>query len=165
MTHLAFWAFVLLLGCVLAKMFSRPERIYQYPYFMAGTFLVFVLPQAVSLVRYPGAATEEAVGRVLWMSLLCLASCLVGYRALGRISSVLSEEKRVNEARVLHSGLVFVACGLVFSFVLGRIDVQTSEFGGWTGPATIYEFFQQLCYPGFAVCLVVMLRNPSLLSV
>ncbi|HTL17208.1 MAG TPA: hypothetical protein VL793_08225 [Patescibacteria group bacterium] len=165
MIHFPFWGFVILLGCVLVKVLSRPERIYEYPYFMAGAFGVFILPQAVSLVRYPGAAPEEAVERVFWMSFLCLAACLAGYRRLRSMQTVHKACSPMNEDHLLQCGLVFVACGIVFSFVLSRTEVQTSEFGGWTGPATIYEFFQQLCYPGFAICLVIMLRKPSTLSV
>jgi hypothetical protein len=43
--------------------------------------------------------------------------------------------------------------------LLRHTEVQTTELGGWTGPATIYGFFQQLCYPGFAICLMLMLRQ------
>ena len=165
MTNFLFWSFVLLVGLGLWKVLKRPEKIYEYPQFMSAVFAIFILPQAVSLLRFPGAAPEEAIRRVFGMGCLCMGACLAGY-------TVISEPRRqgktsyiLDPSRLFHAGIAFVACGLVFSYVLGRIDVRTSETGGWTGPATIYGFFQQLCYPGFAICLMVCLRQPSLLSV
>lgn len=166
MIDLLFWVFIGLVALGLVKVLFHPERIYEYPHFMSAVFAIFILPQAVSLVRFPGAAPEAAVRRVLWMACLCLAACLVGSklsRAL-RFRGTGAAVRAMDQNRLFHTGLVFVGCGLAFSFILGRTEVQTSELGGWTGPATIYAFFQQLCYPGFAICLMVALRRPTLLS-
>jgi len=165
-TNLFFWAFLILVIGGLASVLSRPEKIYEYPHFMAAVFAVFILPQAVSLLRFPGAAPEEAVRRVMGMTCLCLGACLVGYRRSRTLNQNQSRAATgaINQDKLLLAGLVFVGCGFVFSFVLARIEVQTSELGGWTGPATIYAFFQQLCYPGFAICFMVALRQPTSFS-
>jgi hypothetical protein len=164
MTALLFWLFVVLLALPLFKVFSQPAKIYEFPYFMAATFAIFVLPQAVSLIRFPGAAPEEAVQNVLLVTCLCLAACLLGYRIPFNPIPAYRVTQAVDEARLFHVGLVFVGCGIGFTYLLSHIEVQTSEVGGWTGPATIYGFFQQLCYPGFAICLMVALRRPALVS-
>jgi len=164
MIALFFWIFVVLLLLPLLKVFRQPERIYCYPYFMTAAFAIFILPQAISLVRFPGAAPEQAVQNVLLMTCLCLGDCLAGYYFSPSREVVPQTSRSLDQRRLFHGGLVFVACGIVFSYVLSHTEVQTNEFGGWTGPATIYGFFQQLCYPGFAICLMVALRRPTLLS-
>ena len=165
MTSFLFYLFVVLLIWALSKVLSHPERIYQYPYFMAAVFAIFILPQAVSLLRFPGAAPDEAVQRVLLMTCLCLAGCLAAVGRLTQLPAFTWFSGRVDRHKLFHAGLVFTACGLLFSYVLAHTEVQTSEVGGWTGPATIYGFFQQLCYPGFAICLMLAVRRPTLLSI
>jgi hypothetical protein len=163
MTDFLFCLFVVLLLVPFFKMIARPERIYQYPYFMTVVFGVFILPQAVSLIRFPGAASEQMVQRLLLVTCLCLGACLVGYRFSLPVPVRVSGA--VNHGRLFRVGLVFVASGIGFSYLLSHTEIQTTEFGGWTGPATIYGFFQQLCYPGFAICLMLALRRPTLLAV
>jgi hypothetical protein len=67
--------------------------------------------------------------------------------------------------KLLQVGILFVACGIGFNYALGATEPETTEFGGWTGRATIFGFFQQLSYPGFAICLLVCLHKPGAVSV
>src|SRR5436305_862071 len=166
MTTLLFWTFVALLLTPLLAVARQPQKIYQFPYFMAAVFAIFVLPQAVSLIRFPGAAPEQAIEIVLVVTCLCLGACLAGYRWPMRYpipSNIISPA--VEQNKLFHGGLVFVGCGIGFTYLLSHTVVETSETGGWTGPATIYAFFQQLCYPGFAICLMHVLRRPTLIAV
>ena len=64
---------------LLAVVMVRPARIFEYPYFMAATMFGFILPQGISLLRFPGEATEDGITNVLLMSCLCLAACWIGY--------------------------------------------------------------------------------------
>jgi hypothetical protein len=160
-----FWSLVVLVSIPLLTALTKPQRIYQYPYFMAAVFGIFILPQAVSLVRFPGATPELAISTVFLVSCLCLVACFVGYSLPELPRNHFRQSRRVNEARLFHAGLVFVVCGLWFSYLLRHTEVQTTELGGWTGPATIYGFFQQLCYPGFAICLMSAIRKPSSLRI
>ena len=164
MTDFLFWALVVLVSIPLLSALRKTERIYQYPHFMAAVFAIFILPQAISLRRFPGAAPEQAIQAVFLMSCLCMAACLIGYQfstgcGIGSLATA-----KLNESRLFHAGLLFVGCGLGFSYLLSHIEVQTTEAGGWTGPATIYGFFQQLCYAGFAICLMRLIRGPTLTS-
>jgi hypothetical protein len=163
MTNLYFWTFVGLIVVPLVLVIFKPVRVYEYPYFMTITFAIFILPQAVSLIRFPGVAPAHAVQSVFLMTCLCLGACLVGYRL--SISRQVMERVSagVDEQRLFHVGLLFVACGFAFTFLLSHTEIQYSaETGGWTGKATIYSFFQQLCYPGLAICLMAALRRSNL---
>jgi hypothetical protein len=160
-----FWLFVSLLILPALGVIQKPERLYEFPYFMAATFGSFILPQVISLCRFPGAASEQAIERVLAVTCLCLATCLIGYKLFARTSRDRVTVGRCNEARLLQAGMFFVASGFCFGYLLGHTEIQTSESGGWTGTATIYGFFQQLCYPGLAMCLMVAIRRPTALSI
>jgi hypothetical protein len=164
LTDILFWVFVLLVVSRLAPVLARPEKIYEFPQFMAATFGIFILPQAVSLVRFPGAASESAVQRVLWMGCLCVAACITGYH-LATPSRVSRPPLALHLGKLKQAGIVFVVCGLAASYLLRTINIQTNDFGGWTGPATVYGFFQQLAYPGFAICLLLMLHKWTTFSV
>jgi hypothetical protein len=120
---------------------------------------------SVSLLRFPGAAPEQAVENVLLITCLCIAACLLGSQPFTREHPGHEAARIPNETRLFHAGVLFVVCGVGFSYLLSHTEVQTSETGGWTGPATIYGFFQQLCYPGFAICLLLALRRPTLVSI
>lgn len=139
---------------------AKPARFFEYPYFMAGIFAVFILPQAVSLLRFPGAANPEAVSAALLMTNLCLAACLVGYcippnRSIARFTSV-----RVNLDRLFATGIVFIICGFFFNFLISRIEPdEMGSLTRWSGPATIYLFFAQLVYPGLSIALTIALKR------
>jgi hypothetical protein len=166
MTNLYFWTFVGLIVVPLVLVIFKPVRVYEYPYFMTATFAIFILPQAVSLIRFPGAAPAHAVQSLLLATCLCLGACLVGYKLSTSRHVVQRVSGAVDDRRLFHVGLLFVACGFGFTYLLSRIEIQySSETGGWTGTATIYSFFQQLCYPGFAICLMTALRRSNLTTI
>ena len=164
MTNFYFWIFLGLMILPLVAVVWNPARIYEYPFFMAAIFAIFVFPQAVSLIRFPGAAPAHAVQSALLMTCLCLAACLLGYKLPIQPQVIARLSRGVNEQRLFHVGLIFVACGYWFGHLISAMDIEISQTGGWTGRATIYGFFQQLCYPGFAICLMTALRRPSLTS-
>jgi hypothetical protein len=166
MINLYLWTFVGLMIVPLLLLMLKPARVYEYPYFMTATFAMFILPQAVSLIRFPGAAPAHAVQSLLMMTCLCLGACLVGYKLSISRHVIERVSGGVNEQRLFHVGLVFVACGYGFTYLLSHIEIQhSSETGGWTGTATIFSFFQQLCYPGFAICLMSALRRSNLTTI
>jgi hypothetical protein len=143
----------------------RPARIFEYPGFMAFTFGVFIVPQAISLWLFPSAAPVSAVSAVLAMSCLCLACSILGYqlKPFERVKRLISTP--VHEGRLLHAGVVFVAIGFFFDHLLENAEVQYSDQGGMTGIATIYMFFAGLVFPGFAICTLAALRRPALFTV
>ena len=165
MINIYFWLFLALILIPLTGGVWNTARIYEYPFFMASIFAIFVFPQAVSLVRFPGAAPPHAVQAVLLMACLCLAACVLGYKVPVRSQAFARLFPRINEQRLFHVGVLFVACGSWFSHLLAVMDIQMGQNGGWTGRATIYGFFQQLCYPGFAICLMTALRRPTAWSI
>ena len=164
MSVLQIWIFVSLLVFLLAKGFVKPQRFLEYPYFMAATFTVFILPQVISLSRHPGAAPLESLTPVMIMTNLCLAACAIGYRIPSNQWITRQGSTPVNLDRLFHVGAIFVLVSIFFRFLISQMSVE--EMGGstWTGRVTIYHFFSQLVYPGFAISLFTALTRRNSLA-
>src|SRR5207237_6571035 len=55
----------------------RPRLIYEFPYFMAGTFIAFILPQAFAF--YKNQRVGLFLERTLLMCCLFFGACWFGY--------------------------------------------------------------------------------------
>lgn len=147
----------------LSKVMMRSERIFEYPYFMAAVFAVFILPQAFSLVRFHGRVSSAAVDDVLLMTCLCFFSAVIGYQLKPSAFLFRIVSRPVIESRMLHIGILFTACGYFFGYLLSQIKIEMhEEHGGMTGIGTIYLFFASLKFPGFAICLSLFFQQLTL---
>lgn len=160
MSNFYFYAFVALIIVALAPVVRKPARIFEYPQFMATVFAVFILPQAVSLTRFPGTTPAGAIETVLLMCVLCLGMCLAGYLVRPSKSALPYLTLPVNAPRLFIGGLVFVACGYFFDHLISLMTEEETGGSMWSGVVTIYAFFEGLIYPGFAICLITALQNP-----
>jgi hypothetical protein len=140
----------------------RLDRIYQYPFFMGAIFTSFILPQAISLVNNPGAVSQQALERVLFMCCLCAAMCWLGYQLPLNPSLIRTLDLPVNSTKIVHSGIVFVVIGYISNFLISQLPEAVRENSTWTGIVTIYAFFGGLIYPGFTILLLSMLQRPNL---
>ena len=154
-----FWILLTSLAATLAAVLFRPEKIYEYPYFMAAVFLVFIVPQAISLIRFPGAANGEQIEDVLLMCCLCFGMCWAGYQR--RPSRALQQRltQPVNLDRLFLGGLAFIAISFFFNYLISQMTPEETGGSMWTGKVTIYGFFEDLIYPGFAIALSTALRT------
>lgn len=159
MAEIYLTALTALLGGVLLHGIARPARLYEYPYFMCAAFAVFILPQAFSLYSYPGAASQRAIESVLIMTLLCTVACLVGYRARPSRAILELAVRPIDDQRLFHCGVLFIVAGFFFTVLIS--GMSAAEKGGtmWTGRVTIYLFFANLMFPGFAICFRQALRK------
>lgn len=146
---------------LLFRVAIKPSAIFEFPYFISAVFAAFILPQTVSLLLFPGRVSSGAVSNVLIVSCLCLAASVVGYAVTPSRRIVRLVARPVHPNRIFHVGLCFVALSLIFAFLLSRMEVQTSAAGGWTGRATIYLFFVGLAFPGFAILLLLALKQAT----
>lgn len=154
-----FFPFLIVCGLLLTAALVKPVRIYQYPYFMAATFVVFVAPQLYGLYWLDWASSF--VPATALMSLLCLGSCWLGY--LPKADPAIIEKLNVslNPTRFLHGGIVLVIIGFYFTYKFRSLS-EDAISTMMTGIGTIYLFFSALVYPGFAICFYCALkhRNP-----
>lgn len=140
---------------ILARAVLKPELIFEYPYFIAAVFGVFIMPQAFSLARFPGGVSDEAVANVLLMSWLCLMAAVMGY--VLKPSLALSHRlwRPINLNKLFHVGFFYTLVSFLFAYLMVGTEVQFNDRGGMTGIGTVYLFFIGLAYPGFAICSLV----------
>jgi len=84
----------------------RPRLIYEFPYFMAGTFIAFILPQAYALYKnqWGGLYLEST----LLMCCLCLAACWFGYLPRAHAGFLQKLNLSMSTSRFLHGGIALV---------------------------------------------------------
>jgi len=143
----------------------RHERVYQYPFFMGGIFVSFILPQAIALSNNPGPVSQQALERVLLMSCLCAAMCWLGYQLPPSHSFLKKLDISVDSKKLFRGGIVFVLIGYVSAFLISQLPEAAREDSTWSGIITIYAFFGSLIYPGFTIVLLSTLQRPSLAKI
>ena len=149
---------ILVLICVglLAVVVVQPRLIYEYPYFMATAFTVFLLPQAYVIYRnqWGGSYGETA----LLVCSLCLSCCWLGYRWREHPTLLQKLNVPVDLNRFLHGGIVLLLIGWYCMYKFGGLpeeDLSTQL----TGIGTVYLFFGNLVYPGFAIAFYCALKQ------
>jgi hypothetical protein len=71
----------------------------------------------------------------------------------------------ISERRFLLAGAVLVGVGYFFDWRFGQLPERDARDIGMTGLATVYLFFAQLVYIGFAMAVLAMVRRPTLVSI
>lgn len=152
---LDFLFFILCVAVIvpLGLIVSKPARIFEYPYFMTAVFAVFILPQAYSLIHFPGGVKEREIGDILLICSLCIICCFVGYKLTPSFKMIRFISSPADTTRMFHVGLVLTLVGIASIVLIPVQQVQFSNRGGMTGIGTIYLFFSGLSFPGFAVFL------------
>ena len=156
MSEYFLYLLILMIAGTLVLVVWKPSRIFEYPYFIASVFAVFIMPQAFSLVRFRGGVTEEDVTLVLLMSCLCLGMAILGYRLPPSKVIVQFFSRPADPGRLLQVGWGLIAVGVLSTVMLTGRSAKFSEEGGLTGALTIVIFFSGLAYPGFAICLTLL---------
>lgn len=143
----------------------RLERIYQYPFFMGGIFVSFILPQAIALINNPGPVSQQALARVLLMACLCAAMCWLGYQLPLSNSFLKKLDISVDRKKLFYGGIVFVLIGYASAFLIFQLPEAVRNDSTWTGIVTVYAFFSGLVYPGFTIILLSTLQRPNLAKI
>ncbi|MDG2990410.1 hypothetical protein L3556_05605 [Candidatus Synechococcus calcipolaris G9] len=159
---------LLFLVCILLLAWGtyRRERSYEFPFFMGGIFLAFLLPQAFLLAVNPLQAPPAAVDRILLFSALCGAMCWVGYQWPIQKKYIRFLSIPLDEKRLFQVGFIYVALGYLFTYLLIRSDIQVAAIGaGWTGEATIYHFLSGIGLVGLPIILYFTCKRPSVVMI
>lgn len=165
MSWVLFWILFGLVAWPLITVIKERKRMFEYPAIIAFAFGAFIVPQAISLIRFPGQLEESSVDAVLFMGCLCMACAILGYRLSPNAQLRRFFSRPADMNKLFHVGLFFTCCGLYFGWQLSHMEIQFSDFGGMTGKGTIILFFQLLAYPGFAICLFCATRKPTFIKI
>jgi hypothetical protein len=157
----------LILFCIAALGWGleKMSRVYQFPFFMGGIFIAFLVPQAIALYVTSRLPSKAALERVLLMSVLCLAMCLMSYALPSSPKLIRSLNFSVNPKRLFHGGLFLASLGFVFSFLALNTEITLNSRGQLTGLRTIYSTFAYLSIPGLAILLLLALKRPTIVNI
>ena len=156
-----FALFVLILVVTLSRVAWKPARIFEYPYFMAGVFAVFIVPQAYSLMLFPGGVRASSVEDVLLVTCLCLGAGILGYQAPIYSRGFQFLIRPLDPNRLFHFGLGMILVGTLSYLLIPAEEARFGSRGGLTGVVVIYLFFVGLAPPGFAVCLLLFRQKAT----
>jgi hypothetical protein len=161
---------VFLVLCLVAMLWivAAPRRVLEYPWAMSAVFAAFVAPQLLALANGLDRIPDGSYAPLVGVTILCLLACWAGYaKALsGPVGRRITFQ--LNEDRLLHGGLVLLAIAMVSTMLMGAAADQAenlSEFGTYTGAASMWHFFSQLQYPGLAIVMMSALRRPNPVTV
>jgi hypothetical protein len=162
MTDVYLWGFIAACVAGLIGVILNPARIYEFPWAINAVFAGFVGMQVYSLHNMPEILPPGALERTLLMTNLCLACCWLGYWLVPTNPAHSFMSIRILPRRLLHGGVLLLAIGWIFgALVWDPYAGERNAQGQMSGAETIYHFFAALRYIGFAVCLHVALRKPS----
>lgn len=153
MTNLYLFLLIVISAIMLVRVAWNLGLIFEYPYFMAAMFAVFILPQAYSLIRFPGGVSQSDIDNVMLMSVLCLGCTVMGYWWKPSAALVKRFSVQVDPDRMFHAGVILILISGWAIYMIRNADVQFTDKGGLTGSATIHLFFIGLGVPGLAICL------------
>lgn len=152
---------ILICFCLLVWGIIRPERVYQYPFFMGMIFISFLVPQAFALTKNPGQVSQVALERVLLVSSTCAAACWIGYKLKPNKKWLVKLNITLDERKLFKAGIALMVMGYFFLFLINNTTAQIAANGNWTGPVTIYLFFYQVIYIAFGIFIFQTLKRPS----
>lgn len=159
------WLLFSILGGLALLMLVRgllvPGRFYHFPFFVAGIFVSFVLPQLPGVISNP-FLPPRAVDKTLFFAIICLGACWAGW-AIGRNSQGM-RDFAFSERRLLHAAGAMSLLGAYFFYQFSQLPDEERLRGILTGTAVAYLFFAKLLTYGFAIALLCYARNPSKLA-
>ena len=155
--------------CLVLSGFQKPERVYQYPFLTGGMFLIFIVPQAISLINNSKATSnpESAIQRVLIMSCLCIIASWLGYIIPLPKSWLPTSFLPVNEKRLKWIAMFYVIIGIIFAwFVNQHLGTGIQRFSGRaTGIVTVLIFFMRgFLNLGFPIVMIAAIKKPSFIN-
>jgi hypothetical protein len=166
MSDLFFYAFLVLCTVLFVKTVMVPRLIFEYPYFITGIFIIFLVPQAIILNNQPYLVPNSNLTPIFSMMFLCLAMAALGYYTAPdlKLGSVLNVPLNSNRLKII--GIIYLALGYMFLFLINReVAAQEEVASQLSGAVTIYFMFFNVIYIAFPIFLYFSFRNPSLVNI
>jgi hypothetical protein len=141
--------------------FSRPGKIYEYPFLAGTTFLGFVLPQLPAFAGDP-FLPEGAFAKTVLFTTLCAAACGAGWAVGNQPMRILAW--RLHERRLLWVAALLSVAGAFFYFKLSRLPKEVLSGSMYTGLPVMYLFFGKLVGYAFVTAVLCFMHRPRALA-
>jgi hypothetical protein len=156
----------------------RRERILQYPTLAGATWLLYMVPQALGVLRNPTsvpamALEDGGLELALGMSVLCALMGWLGYmHPWGRKPAKRFKVAQYSKVRTLQAGLVLLGVGLLGFHKLAGLTGGWAAFFStegsyaleWRGLPVAYVFFAGALFPALFLLLVSALAGRNLVG-
>ena len=166
MSELFLYLFFFLCGGLFLKTVLEPRLIFEYPYFLAGIFIIFLIPQTIILYNQPYLVPNGNLVPIFSMCFLCLGAGALGYYVAPAIKLGNNLNVPLNPDKLKKVGLVYMVLGYMFLFLInrelgnaGEVETQLS------GSVTIYFMFFNVIYIAFPIFLYYSFRQPNFFNI
>ncbi|HVN31496.1 MAG TPA: hypothetical protein VMT45_05880 [Thermoanaerobaculaceae bacterium] len=173
---MATFLFVLLVAVSVAMVawgLSRRERILQYPTLAGATWLLYMAPQALGILRNPQsvpamALEDGGLEMALGMCVLCALAGWLGYMHPWRSKPAgPAKAGQYSRNRILHAGLALLGVGMLAFYKLASLSggwvaffsTEGSYALEWRGLPVAYVFFAGALFPALFLLLVSALAG------
>ena len=173
--------FFLLIGVSAAMVgwgLLRRERILQYPTLAGATWLLYMAPQGLGVLRNPEsvpamALEDGGLEMALGMCVLCALAGWLGYMHPWRRKPAGSAKvAQYSRSRTLHAGLALLGVGLLGFYKLASLSggwvaffsTEGSYTLEWRGLPVAYVFFAGALFPALFLLLVSALAGRNLVG-
>ena len=165
MIEIFFYLFLVLCAGLIIRIINKPELIFEYPYFIAGIFLVFLVPQAIIIKNQPTLVPTEAIAPLFAMCFLCLGMAVLGYFFAPVIKLGKSMEVELDSRKLKTIAIIYMVVGYGF-YLLVRNEVEGNSYTTqWSGPATIFIQFAQIINIAFPILFYLALTKRSSINI
>ncbi|GEO03929.1 hypothetical protein AAE02nite_15930 [Adhaeribacter aerolatus] len=166
MSELFLYLFYFLCGGLFLKTVIEPRLIFEYPYFLAGIFIIFLVPQTIILYNQPYLVPNSNLVPIFSMCFLCLGMGALGYYVapLIKLGNNLNVPLNLHKLKIV--GIIYMALGYFFLFLINReIGNSDEEVTQLSGSVTIYFMFFNVIYIAFPIFLYFSFRKPNFVNI
>ena len=144
---------IISLGLII-KVVVNPRLIFEYPFFIGGMFLIFIVPQAIVLYNNYYHLPTVVLTPLLLMCLLCLLMAILGYYFAPLIFFGHKLRTDLDYSKLQTVGLIFTLVGYVFYFLVRNYYGDAEEAGievsnQPSGIITVYFLFSSIINPRY----------------
>jgi hypothetical protein len=166
-----FWILVVILTSLIVWGVLDSRKLYRYTILFSISFFGFAVPQLNGLanensILFAHLLPEGALDQITLMCVLCVLAVWLGdnrgvhHPGASKVIPIDDYDDR----RLVQMSIGLTLAGIIISQVaINYLDREYLENLGtqWTGPITIFAFFQSMQKYGLALSILVYLRNQS----
>lgn len=140
---------------LIAEGIINKQKMYEFPFLGAGTFLAYVIPQFIGLQGDP-TLPFGAYDKAVVMTVLCVAGLYAGYYTRKKPFNFFHWEFERKDLLRLALGLSLFSS--FFFFLISRLPDHMTDESQWTGLPVAYIFFARSLKYGLAIAFYLFFK-------
>lgn len=171
MSNPLFWLLLVTLAALIGWGVTDSRRLYRFTVLFSVSFCGFVIPQLNGLANEHGYFHTNVLpeGSLDMVTLMCILSVIFMWLGDNRGvhhpgSAVMYTLGEYDPNRLIRVSIFLTVAGVIITQVAINVldrDYMTNLGTQWTGPITIFMFFQSMQKYGFALAVILYLRTRS----